>query len=357
MPSQQSCTAMDRATRSVVVIGAGHRRAGGCALAGACRGRGDSARAPGAMPAARCARCHPGGAVDAGPTVLTLRRVFDALFADVGARLEDHVELVAEPHPGAPLLAGRRPARPLRRPDAQRRSAIARLCRRDRRARIRRFLPRAARGCSTAFEAPDDAARSAPSDARPVPRVCCATLALLARHGAACEARRSARAQLLGPAAAAAVRPLRHLCRRLAVALSGPAGADLARPRRAASGGCAGGMHRLADALARLAAAHGADVPLRHARRRGSRRRRGRVAGRGAGRRHCLPAGTSSSTAIPARWRRGCWGPTATDGRAADGKARRAACRPMSGPSPRAARGRNWRITTSSSAPTRRRIR
>jgi 1-hydroxycarotenoid 3,4-desaturase len=37
------------------------------------------------------------GPVDAGPTVMTMRWVFDALFADVGARLEDHVTLHPEP--------------------------------------------------------------------------------------------------------------------------------------------------------------------------------------------------------------------------------------------------------------------
>ncbi|MBD3665059.1 phytoene desaturase [Sulfitobacter sp. TSTF-M16] len=37
------------------------------------------------------------GPVDAGPTVLTLKPVFDALFADAGARLEDHVTLETEP--------------------------------------------------------------------------------------------------------------------------------------------------------------------------------------------------------------------------------------------------------------------
>ncbi|MGR3698023.1 MAG: phytoene desaturase family protein, partial [Roseovarius sp.] len=36
------------------------------------------------------------GPVDAGPTVLTMRGVFDTLFASVGARLEDHVELVPQ---------------------------------------------------------------------------------------------------------------------------------------------------------------------------------------------------------------------------------------------------------------------
>ncbi|MEQ9257957.1 MAG: phytoene desaturase family protein [Roseovarius sp.] len=35
----------------------------------------------------------PAGPVDAGPTVLTMRPVFEALFADVGERLEDHLTL------------------------------------------------------------------------------------------------------------------------------------------------------------------------------------------------------------------------------------------------------------------------
>lgn len=51
--------------------------------------------------------CHPGGKmralpspagpVDAGPTVLTLRHVFDRLFADLGTRLENHVTLIPQP--------------------------------------------------------------------------------------------------------------------------------------------------------------------------------------------------------------------------------------------------------------------
>jgi 1-hydroxycarotenoid 3,4-desaturase len=43
-------------------------------------------------------RClpSPAGPVDAGPTVLTLRGVFDDLFASVGERLSDHVTLVPE---------------------------------------------------------------------------------------------------------------------------------------------------------------------------------------------------------------------------------------------------------------------
>lgn len=37
------------------------------------------------------------GPVDAGPTVLTLRAVFDEVFALAGARLDDHVRLIAQP--------------------------------------------------------------------------------------------------------------------------------------------------------------------------------------------------------------------------------------------------------------------
>lgn len=37
------------------------------------------------------------GPVDAGPTVLTLRHVFDDLFAAAGERLEDHLTLIAQP--------------------------------------------------------------------------------------------------------------------------------------------------------------------------------------------------------------------------------------------------------------------
>ncbi len=43
-------------------------------------------------------RCLPSdlGPVDAGPTVLTLRGVFDALFNELGERLEDHVTLIPQ---------------------------------------------------------------------------------------------------------------------------------------------------------------------------------------------------------------------------------------------------------------------
>ncbi|MEL7301381.1 MAG: 1-hydroxycarotenoid 3,4-desaturase CrtD [Pseudomonadota bacterium] len=38
------------------------------------------------------------GPVDTGPTVLTMKPVFDALFADIGETLEEHITLVPEPH-------------------------------------------------------------------------------------------------------------------------------------------------------------------------------------------------------------------------------------------------------------------
>ncbi|MDA8585506.1 phytoene desaturase family protein [Rhodobacteraceae bacterium] len=36
------------------------------------------------------------GPVDAGPTVLTMKSIFEALFADVGLRLEDHITLISQ---------------------------------------------------------------------------------------------------------------------------------------------------------------------------------------------------------------------------------------------------------------------
>ena len=39
----------------------------------------------------------PAGPIDAGPTVLTMRHVFDDLFAKTGASLDDHVALIREP--------------------------------------------------------------------------------------------------------------------------------------------------------------------------------------------------------------------------------------------------------------------
>jgi 1-hydroxycarotenoid 3,4-desaturase len=80
--------------RRVIVIGAGM---GGLAAAA------DLARAGcsvtllerAAVPGGKCRQVSVRGAgIDAGPTVFTMQWVFDALFRDAGARLEDHVTLV-----------------------------------------------------------------------------------------------------------------------------------------------------------------------------------------------------------------------------------------------------------------------
>ncbi len=83
--------------RRVVVIGAG---IGGLAAAvrlahgGAAVTVVEAAQGPGGkmrtLPS-------PAGPVDAGPTVLTLRRVFDAVFAAAGTRIEDHLTLIPQP--------------------------------------------------------------------------------------------------------------------------------------------------------------------------------------------------------------------------------------------------------------------
>ncbi len=80
--------------RRVIVIGAGM---GGLAAAA------DLARAGcsvtllerAAVPGGKCRQVSVRGAgIDAGPTVFTMHWVFDALFRDAGARLEDHVTLL-----------------------------------------------------------------------------------------------------------------------------------------------------------------------------------------------------------------------------------------------------------------------
>jgi 1-hydroxycarotenoid 3,4-desaturase len=100
MDSLQGCgnmAGMDQPQDRVVVIGAGM---GGLAAAIRLAAAGlpvtliERASAPGGkmrtLPSAA-------GPVDAGPTVLTMREVFDDLFAAAGTRLEDHLTLLPQP--------------------------------------------------------------------------------------------------------------------------------------------------------------------------------------------------------------------------------------------------------------------
>ncbi len=102
MPRKSTIANMERTENRktaarVVVIGAGM---GGLCAAVRLAAAGldvtviDAANAPGGkmrtMPSAA-------GPVDAGPTVLTMRHVFDAVFEAAGTRLEDHITLIAQP--------------------------------------------------------------------------------------------------------------------------------------------------------------------------------------------------------------------------------------------------------------------
>ena len=87
---------MDSAARDVIVIGAGM---GGLATAIRLAAQGckvtllETAATPGGKMRSLPSTAGP---VDAGPTVLTLRQVFDDLFAVAGERLEDHLTLLPQ---------------------------------------------------------------------------------------------------------------------------------------------------------------------------------------------------------------------------------------------------------------------
>lgn len=87
----------DRSSPKVIVVGAGM---GGLSAAIRLAAAGISVTVietrPGPGGKMRCVETTAGPA-DAGPTVLTLRGVFDELFALAGARLEDHLHLIAQP--------------------------------------------------------------------------------------------------------------------------------------------------------------------------------------------------------------------------------------------------------------------
>ena len=77
-----------------MIVGAGIGGAGVRLRACRARPRRDRARTRRRRPAARCAQVGIGGAqIDSGPTVFTMRWVFDELFAAAGRNFSDHVRL------------------------------------------------------------------------------------------------------------------------------------------------------------------------------------------------------------------------------------------------------------------------
>ena len=189
------------------------------------------------------------GPVDAGPTVLTLRPVFEALFADLGERLGDHVTLIRQP-----VLARHFWADGSTLDLHDDREASARAIRTFSGARSEREFRAFAARARRLFEGLDGAVMRAP-----VPSL----LPLMRRPG------------LLG-----AMAPLSSLAGSLARQFSDPRLAQLFGRYATYVGGSpyrspallsliseaeaagvwsvAGGMHRLAAALADLAAARGA---------------------------------------------------------------------------------------------------
>ena len=95
--SQQSNTMKNEAAKKIVIVGAGM---GGLAAAIRLSAAGlavtliETQPGPGGK-----MRTQPSlaGPVDAGPMVLTLRGVFDDIFASANARLEDHITLIPQP--------------------------------------------------------------------------------------------------------------------------------------------------------------------------------------------------------------------------------------------------------------------
>lgn len=295
----------------IIVIGAGM---GGLAAAIRLAGAGQSvtlieaADGPGGK-----ARCLPSaaGPVDTGPTVLTLREVFDDLFASAGARLDDHVTLIRQ--------------RILARhwwPDGSSvdlfdtaedsAAAIRAFAGPGAEADFRRF-DRISRALFDGFEAPMLRA----SRPRVVPLALAAARVIAARPGAM-------RALLPGARLSGLLRGqfrdprLRQLFGRYATYVGGCPGlspAVLALVWQAEARGVwaiAGGMGRLAQAMADLARMRGAEI-VYGTRVRRIARQNGRVSGVVTDDGNTLPATHVIFNGDPAALRAGALGPASTD--------------------------------------------
>ena len=224
-----------------------HRRAVGRSRLAAA-GRRCHHRRGGAAPGGKMRRSTAAGPVDAGPTVLTMRGVFDALFADAGTALDDHVTLSRQTMLARHWWPGSGPPRSSCGP-ARSAEAIARL---RRRARARDDSAASAAVQTRLFAAFDGPMmQAAEPDTLLALRPASCAAGLLPSMAPWPDAWPRPRAAVPRPAAAPAVRALRHLCRRLA--LASPALLSLIWHAEApASGAVEGGMHALAQAMAEL---------------------------------------------------------------------------------------------------------
>ena len=229
-----------------------------------------------------------GRPVDVGPTVLTMRWVFDRLFAEAGAALSDWVTLVRPPT-GSPATPGPTAPASTSLPTsngAPTRSAVSPA--RARREGYRRFCERAA----TIYETLRDEFHRRRERRRPPPVDRARRPGRRHRpHVALHVAVEGDRRAFHRSAAAPAVRPLRHLLRVVAVPRARRRCMLVAHVEREGVWLVEGGMARLAEALADLAEARGVEFRFgsegcphpdggRPGRRRRDRRRRADRGGR-----------------------------------------------------------------------------
>ena len=286
--------------------------------------------------------------VDAGPTVFTMRWVFDEILAEAGRSLDALVAL--QPLSILARHAWRRAPRPAQPRPARRRAGFGRCHRR---------FPAPPRPAATWPSAPRRSACTARSKARTSARHRPSVLAHGPRPGTGGSGHAGgprsfrhsvahARPPLPRPPPAPAVRALRHLLRRLA--LAAPATLMLiahVEQRRL------DGARRHARAAARLAELARSAGPrcasARPAAHPGRARPRLRRAARRRARAGSRCGGLQRRRAM--RWRRACWATTCRTPRPPV-PAANARCRPSPGPCAHAPQVCRWCATTSSSTTT-----